>query len=214
MPDLTDLQDHILRLFFDRRDEFFLTGGAALVGFYLHHRETHDLDLFTEVEAIDEGERTLREIGESLDLEIETLRRSPDFRRFLLRGSSEGVVVDLVKDVSPQLLDKISIGRIVIDSAREILANKLCALLSRTEVRDLVDVARLEEAGNDPMAVLGLAFQKDAGMSAGQLAWVLSSFPIPTDPSPLYGMSQKDLEDFRESLVSRLTAAAFPRPPL
>jgi hypothetical protein len=211
MPALTDLQDRILRLFFDRRNEFFLTGGAALVGFYLHHRETHDLDLFTEAEALDEGERTLREIGESLDLEVETLRRSPDFRRFLLRGSSEGVVVDLVKDVSPQLLDKISIGRVVIDSAREILANKLCALLSRTEVRDLVDVARLEEAGNDPMAALDLAFRKDAGMSPGQLAWVLSSFPIPTDPSSLYGMSQKDLEDFRESLVNRLTAAAFPR---
>jgi hypothetical protein len=214
MPALTDLQDRILRLFFDHRDEFFLTGGAALVGFYLHHRETHDLDLFTEAEALDEGERTLREIGESLDLEIETLRRSPDFRRFLLRGSSEGVVVDLVKDVSPQLLDKISIGRVVIDSAPEILANKLCALLSRTEVRDLVDVARLVEAGNDPMAALALAFRKDAGMSAGQLAWVLSSFPIPADPSSLHGMSQKDLENFRESLVNRLTAAAFPRPPL
>jgi hypothetical protein len=165
MPALTELQDRILRLFFDRRDEFFLTGGAALVGFYLHHRET---------------------------LKIETLRRSPDFRRFLLRSASEGVVVDLVKDVSPQLLKKISVGRVVIDSVQEILANKLCALLSRTEVRDLVDVARLEEAGNDPIAAIELAFRKDAGMSAGQLAWVLSSFPIPADPSSLHGMSQKD----------------------
>jgi hypothetical protein len=63
------------------------------------------------------------------------------------------------------------------------------------------------------VAALDLAFRKDAGMSAGQLAWVLSSFPIPTDPSSLYGMSRKDLEDFRESLVNRLTAAAFPSPP-
>jgi hypothetical protein len=145
MPALTDLQDRILGLFFDRRNEFFLTGGAALAGFYLHHRETH--------------------------------------------------------------------GRIIIDSAQEILANKLCALLSRTEVRDLVDVARLAEAGNDPIAALDFAFRKDAGMSAGQLAWVLSSFPIPTDPSLLYGMSQKDLLDFRENLINRLTAAAFPSAP-
>jgi predicted nucleotidyltransferase component of viral defense system len=213
MPALTVLQDQILRRFFDRHDDFFLTGGAALVGFHLHHRVTHDLDLFTEAEVLDEGERTLKEIAESLGLDIETVRRSPDFRRFLLEGSSEGVVVDLVKDASPQLLKKMSIGRIVVDSAREILANKLCALLSRTEVRDLVDVARLEEAGHSPIAALALASQKDAGMTAAQLAWVLSTFPIRSDETMHYGMSQRDLENFRESLIRRLTTAAFPTAP-
>jgi hypothetical protein len=171
---------------------------------------THDLDFFTAAGAIDEGERTLREIAESLSLEMETLRRSPDFRRFLLQGPSEGVVVDLVKDASPQVLEKMSFGRIVVDSPREILANKLCVLLSRTEVRDLVDVARLEEAGFDPIAAIDLAAQKDAGMTAGQLAWVLSTFPVPVTGIAEYGMSEKDLENFRESLVRRLTEAAFP----
>ncbi len=209
---LTDLQNQILRRFFDRRDEFFLTGGAALVGFHLHHRVTHDLDLFTDAEVLDEGERTLREIAEGLDLGIETLRRSPDFRRFLLRGAVEGVVVDLVKDASPQLLEKMFFGRIIVDSPPgEILANKLCALLSRTEVRDLVDVARLEEDGHDLIAAPDLASKKDGGMSAAQLAWVLSSFPIPSDEVQYHGMSVKEIDDFRESLVRRLTAAAFPR---
>jgi len=63
-------------------------GGAALVGFHLHHRVTHDRDFFTAAGAIEEGERTLREIAESLSLDVETLRRSPDFRRLLLKGSS------------------------------------------------------------------------------------------------------------------------------
>lgn len=106
-----------------------------------------------------------------------------------------------------------SVGRIVVDSAREILANKLCTLLSRTEVRDLVDVARLEEAGYSPIAALDLATQKDGGMTAGQLAWVLSSFPVPAEETLRYGMSQKDLQDYRESLVRRLIAAAFPSKP-
>lgn len=210
MAALTDLQNQILRLFFDRREDFFLTGGAALVAFYLHHRVTHDLDFFTTVGGVDEGERTLREIAESLSLEVETVRRSPDFLRFLLQGPSEGVVVDLVNDASPQILEKMSFGRIVVDSPREILANKLCALLSRTELRDLVDVARLEEAGFDSIAAMNLAAQKDAGLTAGQLAWVLSTFPIADDEVPEYGMSKKELRDFRESLVRRLTAAAFP----
>jgi hypothetical protein len=103
------------------------------------------------------------------------------------------------------------LGRIVVDSPREILANKLCALLSRTELRDLVDVARLEEAGHDPIAAVHLAAQKDAGLTAGQLAWVLSSFPVSSSEVSDYGMSQKELLDFRESLIRRLTAAAFPQ---
>jgi len=47
-PDrLTPLQRDLLLAFFERERGFFLTGGAALAGFYLHHRETTDLDFFT-----------------------------------------------------------------------------------------------------------------------------------------------------------------------
>jgi hypothetical protein len=103
-----------------------------------------------------------------------------------------------------------SLGHIVVDSPAEILANKLCALLSRTELRDLVDVAALETAGHDPIAALSLAAQKDAGLTPGQLAWVLSTFPINALEALQYGMSQAELETYRESLLRRLTAAGFP----
>lgn len=211
MSRLTGLQDLILRHFFARRDEFFLTGGAALARFHLRHRVTHDLDLFTTKGVLDEGERTLHEIAASLSLDIETLRRSPHFRRFLVRGPAEAVVVDLVNDLAPQLREKIVLEGIVVDSAEEILANKLCALLSRIEIRDLVDVAKLEEAGLDPIAAVNLARLKDGGMSPSQLAWVLSTFPIPADVESTFGISRDELDAFRRSLIQRLTAAAFPR---
>lgn len=129
MKGLTGLQSEILRRFFAHRTDFFLTGGAALVGFYLNHRETHDLDLFTEGTPLDDGERTLREITADLDLEIEAVQRDPAFHRFLVkrRLGSESLVVDLVRDDAPQLAEKRIIGGIRIDSAEEILANKLCA---------------------------------------------------------------------------------------
>ena len=211
MAELTELQDQILRRFFARRSEFFLTGGAALVAFYLHHRETHDLDLFTSYSVLDEGERALHEIAAELRIDLETLRRSPDFRRFLLKSPAEGVVVDLVKDAAPQLLGKLSVQGVTIDSAEEIFANKLCAILSRTEARDLVDIVRLEQAGYSPIAALDLARRKDAGMTASQLAWMLSTFPIPHDDASLYGLASEELERFRDSLVKRLTAIAFPK---
>lgn len=37
---LTPLQRDLLAAFFAHERRFFLTGGAALAGFYLHHRST------------------------------------------------------------------------------------------------------------------------------------------------------------------------------
>lgn len=43
------LQDRFLELFFDSplAEHFYLTGGTALARFYFNHRESLDLDLFT-----------------------------------------------------------------------------------------------------------------------------------------------------------------------
>ena len=126
MKGLTELQSEILRRFFAQRQDFFLTGGAALVGFYLSHRETHDLDLFTAGGALDEGERTLRQIATELELEFESVRRDPAFQRFLVRRrqGDESLVIDLVRDDVPQLAAKRIISGIRIDSAEEILNAK------------------------------------------------------------------------------------------
>ena len=45
----------MLAAFFEHESRFFLTGGAALAGFHLHHRETKDLDLFTTDDLIEQG---------------------------------------------------------------------------------------------------------------------------------------------------------------
>src|SRR5688572_17546376 len=160
MKGLTELQSEILRRFFASRNDFFLTGGAALVGFYLGHRATHDLDLFTDGGPLVEGERTLRQIADELDLSIETVRRDPAFQRFLVRSRDESLIVDLVRDDVPQLAAKRVVSGIRIDSAEEILANKLCTLLSRVEPRDLVDVMALQESGLDPIAAVAAASAK------------------------------------------------------
>ena len=211
MAALTKLQSEVLRRFFERRQDFFLTGGGALVGFHLRHRVTHDLDLFTVGGMIDDAERTLGEIATELGARMQTLRRAPTFRRFLIEVSSESVIVDLVRDEAPQVHDKITIDGIVVDPPEEILANKLCTLLSRTEVRDLVDVKTLEAAGHDVLEALLLAEKKDGGVSASQLAWVLSTFPIPTNDAELHGVSRDELQQYRDSLIKRLSALAYPR---
>lgn len=179
MTGLDNFQHEILAAFFERQRGFFLTGGAALVGFHLQHRTTLDLDLFTNEDLMDEGEQAL--------------------------------VVDLVRDLSPQIdEEKPEIHGIRVDSPREIMANKLCTLLSRAELRDLVDVRALDREGLSIEEHLPLAAAKDAGLTAGQLAWVLSQIEIGDDATPPGNVSAAELQSFVESLIRRLTSMAYP----
>lgn len=206
---LDPLQQELLQAFFEHEDRFFLTGGGALAGFHLGHRKTRDLDLFTVHKVLEEGISTLRRVVDDLGANLEVLRTAPDFHRFLVRRRSESVVVDLVLERTPQLADKVRFGRIRVDPPEEILANKLCTLLSRAELRDLVDVRALEEAGYRVEDALEPASRKDAGLTAGQLAWVLSEIEIGTDAEPP-GVPVPELRRYLDSLVERLTKRAFP----
>jgi predicted nucleotidyltransferase component of viral defense system len=208
---LDRLQKDLLKAFFAREQRFFLTGGAALVGFYLHHRETLDLDLFTTEDNLDDGEAALVTAAQEVGGTVERLRTSRDFRRFLIRRGNESVVADIARDLAPQIdSEKPVLDGIRIDSTREIMANKLCTLLSRGELRDLVDVKALEKAGLSVEEHLELAAQKDAGLTPGQLAWVLSQLEIGDDALPPGGVSAHELRAYLDNLVQRLSNAAYP----
>ncbi len=208
---LDSFQQEVLRAFFRREDRFFLTGGAALAGYHLGHRKTKDLDLFTVEDRLEEGVSALSALAREIGASVEALRTSPDFRRFLLRRGSDSVVVDLVRDLVPQLHpDKQRFGEIRVDPPEEILVNKLCTLLSRAEIRDLVDVQALEQRGYSVENALTQASRKDAGMTPAQLAWVLSQVEIGEDALPPGGLSASELREYLRDLQARLARLAFP----
>ena len=208
---LTPFQQEVLAEFFRRERGFFLTGGGALAGFHLGHRETLDLDLFTTHAAMEDGARALADAARRLGAALEQLRSAPDFRRTLLTRGQESVVVDLVFERVPQLVvEKPAIGDIRLDPPEEILANKLCTLLSRAELRDLVDVWALERAGYRVEDALPAAARKDGGLTAAQLAWVLSEVRIGDDAKPPGGVEVATLRTYLADLVARLTALARP----
>ena len=211
MSGLDRFQAEFLHAFFARQDRFFLTGGAALAGFHLKHRRTLDLDLFTTEDLLEEGQASLFDVATELGATVEGLRTSSSFRRFLLRRGNESLVVDLVRDRAPQLdEEKTEISGIPVDSPSEIMANKLGTLLSRAELRDLVDVRALEAAGFSVEDHLAAAMRKDAGLTPAQLAWVLSQVEIGSDASPPGGVTGDELQRYLSELIDRLTAMAFP----
>lgn len=131
-----------------------------------------------------------------------------------MRRGSEALIVDLVRERAPQLAsEKALVGGIRVDSPEEILANKLCALLSRSEIRDLVDVRALEKAGYGLEDSIAAAAQKDAGLTPAQLGWVLGQMKLGEDAITTADVSVEELRHYLVDLITRLGRLAFPGPP-
>ena len=188
-----------------------MTGGAALAGFYLGHRSTEDLDLFTLENDIEIGARLVREAAEEISAVIEPILTAPDLRRILVSRENESVVVDLVREYVFQVeTEKRVINGIRIDTPEEILANKLCALLSRSEIRDLIDVRYLENAGIDLDAALENAAKKDSGLTPAQLAWVIGQIKFGDDVTLPADISVTELSSYLNDLIERISRKAYP----
>jgi hypothetical protein len=217
---LTPLQNEVLTAFFAQETRFYLSGGAALAGFLLAHRRTQDLDLFTTTDALLDGERLLKAVAANLGATFELRLSSPDFRRAMLRRGEEALIVDLARDRAAQgALPKLFFDSIRVDSPQEILANKLCTLLSRSEMRDLVDVRALELAGFRIEDALPLAQLKDGGLTPAQLGWVLSEVKLEGPPNAKIALEGSDegmptigeMTAFLDDLTRRFVAMSRPK---
>jgi hypothetical protein len=205
------LQGSVLEAFFSVERAFFLSGGAALVGFHLRHRETTDLDLFTvSLEAFERARVVLPNVVEGLGGTATVRQDAPGFRRVVVEREGQSLVVDLVRDVGPQLHEKLDIDGIVVDPMEEIFSNKLTTLVGRQEVRDLVDVLELERHGLRAEDYLADANAKDGGCTPATLAFLLRAWRIHDDAKIPSGYTAEQLRTFKDALAERLAMAAFP----
>lgn len=140
---LYPLQDQVLKVINSVDTGFYLTGGTALSRAYLQHRYSDDLDLFVNYDPNFTAWSSLlidRLIAhERWTCEISI--RQQFFVRILLVQNEITLKIEFVNDVPArvgEVQDHPTLGRI--DSAENILANKLSALIGRDEPRDLADV--------------------------------------------------------------------------
>ncbi len=214
---LTPLQLRILRVLARLRPAWTLTGGAAL-GLHLAHRATRDLDLFfRRLGRLDDLPRQAESLLVEDGLSVSRVQSEPAFQRFrVVDQTGSSCLVDLVADpvlsvTEPAVIDA-GAASIQVDSLHELLVNKLCALLSRSELRDLVDIRAILAAGGDLGRALRDASRKDAGFSPLVVAWLLRDW----EPAPLArsaGWSDEEasaLERFHVELLERITRAAGP----
>ncbi len=139
---LYPLQDAVLKSIGSVETEFYLTGGTALSRAYLGHRYSDDLDFFVN--------RSIN-FKQQVNLILERLKRdgltfdtgamSDEFIRIMIRPENVVLKIDFVNDVEAHfgILNALEGLFPRIDSWRNILSNKICAL-SRLEPKDFVDI--------------------------------------------------------------------------
>lgn len=170
------LQDIFLDKFFSDvlSTDFYLTGGTALARFYFNHRESVDLDLFTNNSKIDFSQISFlaNKIGLEMGLKVIQQVTTGTFVQFIFEDVNKSTLkVDLVKDIPVHFGDVKQEGKIKIDSLENIGSNKITAIFGRTDHKDFIDLYYiLNETKFTFDQLVSLAKQKDLGLTDFYLA--------------------------------------------
>lgn len=123
------------------KKRFYFTGGTALSAVYFHHRESEDLDFFSEEEFDnDQIIQFINKVSGLLDTKVKMTRRDRMVIFELKKGDRFVIKLDFVYDPFKRLKHGKKIQGISIDSLEDIGANKFMTITQRTEVKDFVDL--------------------------------------------------------------------------
>jgi predicted nucleotidyltransferase component of viral defense system len=213
---LNQLQSDLLVAFFDLplADRFVLTGGTALAVYYLHHRLSEDLDLFTlDRDAFEQASVTVRSLAEALDATCDDRRLSPHLHQAFFSRESEQVKLDIVLDVGPWFGTPQNFDGIRVDALENIAANKIVATFGRATPRDFTDLYFiLNETTLSLDTLLDMAKQKDTGLNEFYLAgWIHQEAPkLRTLPPMVKTLDTETLKQFCEELARMIMLRAKP----
>ena len=213
---LNDLEKDVLEAFFslDESAAFVLTGGAALAEYHLHHRLSHDLDLFTlNEDAFTSVSQRILELAEKVNARVTPIRSLATLNQVIIEREGIEVKVDLVRDAGPMFGQPLQVGSIRVDSLENIGANKILALFGRAAARDYIDLYLiLNEGGFTFEQLLILAKEKDLGLQEFYLAgWIKQQTPkLQTPPDILREMDLEEIKRFFLALADKLMSGLKP----
>jgi predicted nucleotidyltransferase component of viral defense system len=205
------LQDRFLEHFFASPpgEHFYLTGGTALGRFYFHHRESLDLDLFTNDFEQDFAEvnRTILVILHALSLQVTSQVVTDTFIQYIVTDQDgNSLKVDLVKDVPVHFGPLVERDGIRLDSLENIGSNKILAVFGRTDAKDFIDLYWILQHTSIKFDDLyRQAREKDLGLSELYLAYALQRVEkIRLFPRMLQPLPWEDVKAFFQALAREL----------
>jgi hypothetical protein len=138
---LYPFQNRVIKVINQADADFYLTGRTAASRGYLEHRFSDDLDCF--INDDDHFSLWVERIVQALTREwkCDILQKEERFARLNLHQKDFSLKIEMINDV-PAHVGGIKIHPLLgrLDSAENILANKVTALLAREEPKDLADV--------------------------------------------------------------------------
>jgi hypothetical protein len=200
---LYPMQDQVLSLIRQVDTGFYLTGGTAASRGYLRHRFSDDLDLFIN----DDPrfglwvERLIQALSQSTLWQCQVLLKEERFARLNLKTKTVQLKIEMVNDV-PARVGKVIEHPILgwLDTAENILANKVTALLDREEPKDLADIwgfcCRMNLSLQDAITHAG---SKAAGVFPADLARLLCSATL-ADWQVIRWIEAPSAQEFMEQL--------------
>jgi predicted nucleotidyltransferase component of viral defense system len=176
---LYPMQDRVLAQLASVETGFYLTGGTAASRAYLHHRFSDDLDLFVNDDARFGlwAQRVVQALARSSDWHVTVVQQDARFVRLTVAEGDLVLKIEMVNDV-PAHVGELKRDPVLglLDSPENILANKLTAVVDRSEPKDLADIwGFCCRMGLSCEAALEGAQSKAAGLFPADVARVLLS---------------------------------------
>ena len=169
---------------------FYWTGGTLLSYHYLHHRQSVDLDFFSEktfsLEQINSFTQQLKEKGEFTTVRYHKIADRHEF----LFENGEFLRIEFVyfNHEKKTLKERKTLLGIYIDSLDDIAANKTLAYFDRNEPKDIFDIFFLiQKARYTPAKLLMLVKQK-FGITFNEASFwseAFKSLPLLSNLKPL-----------------------------
>lgn len=211
------LQDDFLKLFFSEgfAEDFYLTGGTALSRFYLNHRLSDDIDLFTQNQKIDFSHvnSLVLRILDKLKLKIIKQVNTDTFLQYITENKSGNMLkIDFVKEIPVHFGEFKMIEQIRIDSLENIGSNKVLTIFGRRDSKDFIDLYFILQKTKLKFDYLySLAVQKDLGLSEFYLANSMRQIKdITIYPKMLIGFDKNKLIKFYIKLAEKLIKRVKP----
>ncbi|EKE04923.1 MAG: hypothetical protein ACD_19C00429G0083 [uncultured bacterium] len=205
------LQDDFLEEFFSENlaPDFYLTGGTALSRFYLHHRLSDDIDLFTQNQKIDFSHvnSLVLRILDKLKLKIIKQVNTDTFLQYITKSKNGNTLkIDFVKEIPVHFGEFKMKGKVRIDSLENIGSNKVLTIFGRRDAKDFIDLYFiLQKTKLEFDHFYNLAIQKDLGLSEFYLANSMRQIEdISIYPKMLVKLDKNKLIKFYSELAEKL----------
>ncbi|MBT9171417.1 MAG: hypothetical protein DDT18_01792 [Actinobacteria bacterium] len=142
MAELTPTQKQVIDLFKKSplKNQFYWTGGTLLAVLYLHHRQSKDLDFFSNTRFSSEQLiGFINQIKKTLKISKIEQKKIFDRYEFFLDNKDE-LRIEFVFYEHPKLKPRKKWQGIWVDSLEDIAANKTMAFFDRNDPKDLCDI--------------------------------------------------------------------------